>query len=557
MTNPIASIGRPTSRQLLARVLDEPGLAAQIQALDPPVLARLIDRVGLEDAGEIVALATTEQLTRVFDEDLWQSDRAGEDERFDADRFLVWLEVMLEAGASFVAHKLVELPEDLVTLAFHKHVLVLTTDSLQAALQDEDSGTATEKAFESCLYEELDDYHVISRRIDGWDSVLDALLALDREHHDFLQRLLRRCCRMSAEHIDDNGGLYDVLTSEEMLEGDVAGEREERRAEAGHVAPSTAASFLKLARAGGATPATTRDPVTRAYLRDLSAETSRGRPAEPRVAKAAGEGGLLRALRESGIATPAAPPPLLGAGASAGAEGAEGATLFSDAMAALRQDAPRVFAERSEELAYLANVLAAGCSFERRRFRPIEAIRAALSTCNLGLEIAVAPARRERRGDLHARAAEALAAHPADALFRAAWSQIHRDVISAAASVAVALLRGAAEAAGSVDGKALARAASRVQTATEKGEPWIAIGSLDAAEGLVDASTLDVVRSLMGECPCLNADAVGGRPPREDATRFIATLADVAEARDLLSRAQRSATRSDGDAPAPRPRRRR
>jgi len=82
-----------------------PDLAAQIQSLAPPVLARLIGEVGLEDAGELVAFATTEQLARVFDEDLWASARPGEDERFDARRFVTWLEVMLEAGDAFGRRK--------------------------------------------------------------------------------------------------------------------------------------------------------------------------------------------------------------------------------------------------------------------------------------------------------------------------------------------------------------------------------------------------------------------------------------------------------------------
>src|SRR5262245_53826873 len=98
----MAMKGMESARRLLARILDEPHLAAQIQALPSAAFAKLVDRIGLEDAGEIVAFATTEQLAHAFDEDLWQSDRPGEDERFDPARFLVWLEVMLEAGDSFV-----------------------------------------------------------------------------------------------------------------------------------------------------------------------------------------------------------------------------------------------------------------------------------------------------------------------------------------------------------------------------------------------------------------------------------------------------------------------
>src|SRR5574340_561157 len=57
---------------------------------------RRIERVGLEDAGELMALATTEQLLHVFDETLWTSAAPGRDERLDPERFAVWLEVMLE-----------------------------------------------------------------------------------------------------------------------------------------------------------------------------------------------------------------------------------------------------------------------------------------------------------------------------------------------------------------------------------------------------------------------------------------------------------------------------
>src|SRR5262249_35741058 len=107
MTRDLALLrGRPSSTELLARLLERPDLAVGVQALPAPALARLIDAVGLEDAGEIVAFATPEQLAGVFDEDLFRSDRPGGDERFDGGRFLVWLEVMMEAGEAFVTERL-------------------------------------------------------------------------------------------------------------------------------------------------------------------------------------------------------------------------------------------------------------------------------------------------------------------------------------------------------------------------------------------------------------------------------------------------------------------
>src|SRR6476659_6368681 len=104
------------SRALLTRLLDEPGLVRAVQALPPRALLQLIDQVGLEDAGELVALATTDQLERIFDEDLWRSSAPGADERFDPARFALWLEVMLEAGEAFAADTLAGLDEELVAL---------------------------------------------------------------------------------------------------------------------------------------------------------------------------------------------------------------------------------------------------------------------------------------------------------------------------------------------------------------------------------------------------------------------------------------------------------
>jgi Family of unknown function (DUF6178) len=408
---------RPSSSQLLARILETPDLAAAVRDLPAPALARLIDRVGLEDAGELVALATTEQLARVFDEDLWRSDRAGEDERFDADRFLVWLAVMLEAGDAFVAEKLSELPPDLVTLAFHQQLLVLDLDTLMSELQEGEHANASEKALSNCLAEEVSEYQLISRRHEGWDDVIAAILALDRDHHDFLLGLLERCCALSTEYIEDNGGLFDVLTSEEMLEADVAAEREDRRAEEGHVAPSSAAGFLKLARTATAMLPREHDPLTAAYLRGLGKRAIAAPASTPPQ-----RSDLRRLLRESADEDASAAPRLRSPRDDDRREAVE--PLLSAALRRLGEEAPHKLAARSEELAYLANVLAAGCSFDERRMRPIEAVRAALATTSLGLELSLV-----RTDDAVGAAASLLREHPADAFFRVAWSRLHRDVV--------------------------------------------------------------------------------------------------------------------------------
>jgi hypothetical protein len=77
------------------RILERPELVSAVRELPAPVLGKLIDRIGLEDAGELVAMASTAQLERMFDDDLWKAARPGEDETFRPERFALWLNVML------------------------------------------------------------------------------------------------------------------------------------------------------------------------------------------------------------------------------------------------------------------------------------------------------------------------------------------------------------------------------------------------------------------------------------------------------------------------------
>ncbi len=518
----LASYRRPSASRLLARILDTPDLAEQVQALPPAILGRLISHVGVEDAGELVALATTEQLAQVFDDELWRSDRPGEDEHFDANRFVVWLEVMLEAGDSFVAQKLVELPEDLVTLALHRQVLVLNLEQLMNEMRDADQDAdQTEKALSDCLYEELDEYQIVSRHHDGWDSVLAAILALDRDHHDHLVGILERCCKMSADYIEDNGGLYEVLTTEEMLEADVAAEREDRRAGDGHVSPSAAAAFLKLARTASETPATDHDPLTRAYLRGLAKRKESAQSARHDAGAPSPRRDLLRLLESTEMSdAPGAPRLPAGPSDDAGA----GESLLMRAMERLSQEAPREFFARSEELAFLANVLGAGCSSQQRRLRPVEAVRAAIATCGLGLELVE---KGRHQGDAVDAAVATLAAYPADGLFRRAWSCLDSGVIHPAAITTQHMLRAAAVRKRGAEAQMLTRLAERVRAMAAEGAAWKAIPELGRLHGTFEADEIATLSGFLDQCPTLTDDA--------NEPRFISTTSDLVIVREHLA----------------------
>jgi hypothetical protein len=391
----------PSAARLLKHVLENPALVAALRELPPAALGKLIDRIGLEDAGELVALATTQQLERIFDDDVWRSERAGEDPHFDPARFALWLEVMLEAGEQAVVERMSELPVDFVALAVHRLVLVIDMDALAVELSDGgDDLDPVEKAFESCQSEEWEEFRLIARDASAWDTIFSVLMALDRNHHDLLRKILEHCRFMSSEYIDENGGLYEVLTSDEMLESDAGAARDARRAEAGYVAPSDAKSFLELARRDLGS-GSERDPVSRAYFRELGTAPTRAAtrsttPSQP-VAKLMGllaKAQVIEAQRE------ADPEP-------------QSERLLDAALAKLRESGPEAYAKRLEELVYLANVLVAGWAPENRRLRPIEALELAARVCNEGLAQALA----EKR----AAAADVLLETPLDLLFRRAW----------------------------------------------------------------------------------------------------------------------------------------
>ncbi len=396
---------RHASRGLVARLLDAPDLATGLRALPPPSFGALVRKVGVEDAGELLALATTEQIVAAFDEDLFANAAPGEREAFDPGRFAVWLEVLLEAGDEALAGRFVELSEDFAVHALSSLVWVFDDDALRARMREGgDDADAADKALESALSEEIDGYLLVAREPAGWDAVLSLVLALDRDHRDFLVRILDRCVDVASPLLDDLDELATRLTEAESLAEDVEAEREARRSALGYVDPRAAKSFLALARqpTGERAASAERDPITRAYFRELE---RRPAPLPGARTAAAAAPRLLEAGDD-------------GAGVAIGAPNASREESVTPIVAALRRleaiDA-RLFAERLEEISYLANVLAAAAGTAAARLGAAEAIEAAMATVAFGAQLESGAS-----GVTPEALAETLRACSADLLFRRA-----------------------------------------------------------------------------------------------------------------------------------------
>ena len=410
---------QPDPISLLNRLIDSPALVRGIRDLPPLAFSKLIQHVGVEDAGELVALATTDQLVNAFDEDLFRNSRPGNRESFDPIRFVTWLEVLLEAGDDVAARRLTELSEDFVTHAINSLVLVLHSDALRLRMSEgDDHAVIVDKALESAICEEIEGYLLVARSPDGWDTVFALILALDRDHRSFLERILNRCARISRELVDDLDALSTVLSAGASLAEDVEAEREERRGRCGFVEPRAARAFLALARSQTDPAQTERDPITHAYFRDLKLSGHAPLGAGPRHDTET----LLRLLDRVAETQPKPRGALLPGHAEP--EKPETMSPITEAMQALRDLDARMFQERKEELAYLANALVAGATIDGRRFRPSEAMEAALATVALGAEIEARVKSPSVKPSTPAELCAVLTKRTSDLLFRVASSAL-------------------------------------------------------------------------------------------------------------------------------------
>src|SRR6266498_2536956 len=191
---------------------------ACVPRLRPDLLHRVIQTCGLEDCGEIVTLATPEQLARIFDLDLWRAAQPRRDEQFDADRFGVWLEVLVESGAAAAAQKLAGMDVDLVVAGLAQHTLVYDLAAV-TPFETTDGELVTFYAdaisvFDDGLRFDVGGYLLVAKRADSWEAIVEVLTSLDAWHPDYFHQVMQGCRALSnsGREID---GLDDLLSEGE------------------------------------------------------------------------------------------------------------------------------------------------------------------------------------------------------------------------------------------------------------------------------------------------------------------------------------------------------
>jgi hypothetical protein len=231
---------------------------------------------------------------------------------------------------------------------------------------------------------------------------------------------------------------------------------------------------------------------------------------------------FLEALQDEGV-LPAPRAPLLASGA---AGEPDRCARIRAALVELQQQDEALYARRTEELSYLANALVAGCSFQSRRFRPVEAADAVLAACNLGLECWPGAG----RGLKHS----FLASQDLVTVFRRGWSVLHAEVSLEVARGLVAVLADLKVDAG-VE-RDLAELRRRVSIQLRAGTPWRERDNLDVLM-ILDPPSWATLVGLLDECPALPklSPREGQRPLRvSPELEFISECRQIERAREFV-----------------------
>ena len=408
----------------LERILNTPDLARMVPQLPAELLHRVIRHVGLEDCGALVALATPEQLARVFDLDLWRGAQPGMDEQFDADRYGQWLELLVDAGADVAARKVAEMDVKLVIAGLAQHARVFDVAAVTPYETTDGDVVDVSHAAGNEVTSDVGGYRLVPTRTEAWEAIVEMLTALNVERPDCFQRVMRGCRDLSsAGHERD--GLDDLLPDGDQAMFDVALDRERRRDIGGFVTPAQARAFLKMSRqprpAVKGVPA--GNPIARAHLRAAEEAPPAAAPSASDNAGAA-VAAVVEVLRDAGILD--APPRALLTGSN---EPASPIAELHARMQFVFDRNPVAYSARTAELAYLANAIIAGASIQSRAFTPEEASDAAAAVCNLGLENWPRPAD------------DVLLRHDLIDVFQVGWTALHDNVAMYAAGRLVEVLK--------------------------------------------------------------------------------------------------------------------
>jgi hypothetical protein len=389
---------------LLRHIVDNPALPAFLKHMQPKSLVRLIDRIELNDAAELMALVPAPRLLRALDVAVWKSPSPGASPEFDSAEFINWLQVWNEVGEPFVADRLAAFNDEYLAMCLSSVLLVDSSsskgdgDTSEIAVDTQAHETGYTESAQSECYAIYGHFRLRPAFEDDWDIVRAALDALWRHAPD--------------RFLDILGAL---ATSESMLASDgrrpslnldVAFSRERHLERGGYVSPTGARAFLAsslVTTIQELLMMPVYDNETRRFLCGIENHDTGQHPIENAAATHNGDEELQETPNKTnGIAlTPPSEDQIRALNRLFEDEAIVEPGRFeslpwnrheprkavlADSLNTLECENQKAFQRRSQELAYLATVLMAGSSLEGQPFTGGHARDAALATCNLGAE---------------------------------------------------------------------------------------------------------------------------------------------------------------------------
>jgi Family of unknown function (DUF6178) len=460
---------------------------------------------------------TPAQLSHVFDLDLWRPPRPGLDEQFDAARFGVWIEVLVEAGAELAADKLAQMPIEQLIAGFAGHARVFDVSAI-AAYETTDGERIESRAPGDGLAREVGGYYVAARREDAWDAIVAVLSSLDDLHRGRFDELMTalRSLSNSERELD---GLDELLESGDQMMFDAATARELRREKHGFASPAEARAFLQMSRSVRPGVAAPPNPIARAYFRsiDTTSEVDESPAREDEV-----DVEVVELLAEAGVLPEQPPRGLLTGGHE---QSSRRLAYMHRHMQLVFERDPVVYGERNAELAYLTNVLMAGCSIQSRPFTAKEASDAAVAVCNLGLS--KSPALPD----------DYLIGHDLIGVFQVGWTALHEEVGIYAANTLIDVLGRMRGAEDHIQSE-LRTLRIALMRQVQAGTPWRAEPALDVI-AILDQPAWAALVALIAECPVIHGALTASlerdtRAIDAHAFAFIADNADIAMVREFM-----------------------
>lgn len=381
----------PDARQLVRAMTESAALPAFVQRINPNTLKHLVEDVGLEDAGALIAHVSNQQLVHLLDETLWTGARPGDPDKLSVAELLRWLDLWNGLGEGFVADKLYELGDEFCALAFSR-LLVVSDYDLSPRMLDEHTLA-------------IGRYLVRVRVDDEWDAVQTAVTALWRDYPDYCEAIFARLGfrhSILATSSDDTASVLDA---------DASHEHEQGREEAGYVTSVMAGTFLRTLQKMDVDELSDEaeyDLMTQEYFRRREALKAQAE-AEAAAAEAAAAEDDAEDDADADLAAGAD-----GASAGEAPDGAELDVLEAELMAYERaqlrpaalltgpetaevvdadwvrvalgrlQSEPAVFDARMDELTYLSNLLMVGAGLGGERLESADAANLVIAICTLG-----------------------------------------------------------------------------------------------------------------------------------------------------------------------------